>query len=348
MSEALTAEFVSIQKTEQRALDTSISSALEAQVRARIEARYTLALHRPRDLDRSRQELLKECQRPRFAEVARYSKPQGGGSVTGPSIRFVEAALRCLRNISTETTVTLDDDLRRVIRVEVTDLETNVTHPKEVVVSKEIERRNADGREIIRERKNKAGITLYIVRATDDEIMLKESSLVSKALRQLGLRLIPGDLIDEAMEEVVATQKRTDKTDPDAARKRVFDSFGSLGITPDALKQYLGHDVGPLDLPVLRELYTGIKQGDVSWSEVAASSEEPKSLKDKLAAKVKAEKADPKPDAQTEYSEGERLFKKLDEHNPELARAIWSKKISIADKIAELAKEVQSIEGGPA
>lgn len=62
---------------------------------------------------------------------------------------------------------------------------------------------------------------------------------------------------------------------------------------------------------------------------------------------VKA-KSDPKPDAQTEYSEGERLFKKLDEHNPELARAIWSKMMPMADKIAELRKEVTAIEGGPA
>lgn len=109
-------------------------------MRARIEARYKLAIHRPRDMDKVRIALLKECDRPRFAEVARYSKPQGATKVTGPSIRFVEAALRCLGNIATETTVTLDDDIRRVIRVEVTDLETNVTHPKEIVVSKEIER----------------------------------------------------------------------------------------------------------------------------------------------------------------------------------------------------------------
>lgn len=352
MSEVMQAEFVAIQRQEQRALDTSISNALEAQVRARIEARYTMAMHRPRDMDKVRISLLKECDRPRFAEVARYAKPQGTTKVTGPSIRFVEAAIRCLGNISTETTVTLDDDIRRVIRVEVTDLETNVTHPKEIVVSKEIERRNADGREVVRERKNKAGITLYIVKATDDETMLKESSMVSKALRQLGLRLIPGDLIDEAMETVVATQQKTDKTDPEAARKRVFDSFDSLGIGADSLKKYLGHDIGPLDLPALRELYTAIKQGEVIWSDLLAEREEPKGLKDTLKAKVAASKpASPKTE---QIAEAKRLRTKLDEHNPTLAESIWQElsnpftEAQYTRLINALAAEVQSAEGGPA
>lgn len=352
MSEVMQAEFVAIQRQEQRALDTSISNALEAQVRARIEARYTMAMHRPRDMDKVRISLLKECDRPRFAEVARYAKPQGTTKVTGPSIRFVEAAIRCLGNISTETTVTLDDDIRRVIRVEVTDLETNVTHPKEIVVSKEIERRNADGREVVRERKNKAGITIYIVKATDDETTLKESSMVSKALRQLGLRLIPGDLIDEAMETVVATQQKTDKTDPEAARKRVFDSFDSLGIGADSLKKYLGHDIGPLDLPALRELYTAIKQGEVIWSDLLAEREEPKGLKDTLKAKVTASKpASPKTE---QIAEAKRLRTKLDEHNPTLAESIWQElsnpftDTQYTSLINALAAEVQSAEGGPA
>jgi hypothetical protein len=357
MSEIIKAEIVEMQRYEQRALDTSISSALEAQVRARIEARYKLAIHRPRDMDKVRIALLKECDRPRFAEVARYSKPQGSTKVTGPSIRFVEAALRCLGNIATETTVTLDDDIRRVIRVEVTDLETNVTHPKEIVVSKEIERRSGEGREVVRERKNKAGITLYIVKATDDEIMLKESSMVSKALRQLGLRLIPGDLIDEAMETVVATQQKTDKTDPEAARKRVFDSFDSLGIGADALKKYLGHDVGPLDLPALRELYTAIKQGEVIWSDLMTEREEPKGLKETLKAKVSAAK----PTVQSgttptsaQLTEAKRLRTKLDDLNPELAERLWSEhrepytETQYQTLIEKLAAEVHSAEGGQA
>lgn len=59
-------------------------------------------------------------------------------------------------------------------------------------------------------------------------------------------------------------------------------------------------------------------------------------------------KADQKPDPQAEYEEGKRLFETLTNHNPDLARTIWGKQMSMSDKIAELRKEVQSAEGGPA
>jgi len=42
------------------------------------------------------------------------------------------------------------------------------------------------------------------------------------------------------------------------------------------------------------------------------------------------------------------LFETLTNHNPDLARTIWGKQMSMSDKIAELRKEVQSAEGGPA
>ena len=41
--------------------------------RAEIEARCVMALRRPRDLDTVRERMMKECARPGFAEVARYS-----------------------------------------------------------------------------------------------------------------------------------------------------------------------------------------------------------------------------------------------------------------------------------
>jgi len=63
--------------------------------------------------------------------------------------------------------------------------------------------------------------------------------------------------------------------------------------------------------------------------------------------KAPSQKTDQK-DTPADYEEGKRLFETLNNHNPELARAIWGKQISLSDKIAELRKEVQSAEGGPA
>ena len=63
--------------------------------------------------------------------------------------------------------------------------------------------------------------------------------------------------------------------------------------------------------------------------------------------KAPAQKTDQK-DATADYEEGKRLFETLTNHNPDLARTIWGKQMSMSDKIAELRKEVQSAEGGPA
>src|SRR5688500_14086726 len=59
----------------------------EAEARALVESRYVMALRRPRDWDQVRVNLMKEVERPGFAEVAWYRKPIGNG-VEGLSVRF--------------------------------------------------------------------------------------------------------------------------------------------------------------------------------------------------------------------------------------------------------------------
>lgn len=251
-------------------LEVTVSAALEAQVRAGIEARYTLAIRQPRDVDAFRLRLLKECKRPRFAEVARYSKPQGGTKIEGPSIRFVEAALRCYTNIFPEVSVVYDDPTKRVMRVSVTDLEANVTYNQDVTINKTVERSNKDGREVLGVRQNTSKRTVYIVAATDDEILIKQNSLLSKTLRTLGLRVLPGDIVDEAQDLILETQKQEDDADPDAQRKRLFDGFAEIGIMPDEIKTYLGREVGNADMRHLRALFQAVRAGEVNWGEVLA------------------------------------------------------------------------------
>lgn len=287
-----------------------------AEARARIEAEHILAKRFPRDLDLARTKLIADCRRPRFAEKARYRKPQGKKKnedngrweqafAEGPSIRFVEAAIRALGNLSQEARTIYDDQDRRKILVLVRDLESNSSMSAEIVIEKTVERHDATGREVVASRLNSYGKTVYVVRATDDELNTKQAALVSKAIRTVGLRLIPADLVEESMDLIVETQSRADKTDPDAARKRLVDAFDSVGVRPDALKAYLGHEVSgcsPAEILELRAIYAGIHSGETTWREVVESVEEPVEerqgpgvvdrLKDKLRNKGKAPKAD--------------------------------------------------------
>lgn len=279
------------------AAETS-STAIAAQAKAAVEARYVLALRRPRNLDVVRVSILKECKRPRFAEVARYRKPIGGGKIEGWSIRFAESALRCYGNAYPEITTVYDDAEKRIVRVSLTDLESNTTWSKDVVIEKTVERRQVKpGMEVLGSRQNSGGQTVYIVKSTDDDLLNKENSLVSKAIRNHILRIIPGDLLDEALEQVTATLKEGAKADPDAARKKLVDAFTSVGVPPDALANYVGHELGhlqPAELDDLRAIYAALVEGETNWrqvmdAKVAASGQESGEVKDQPAAQTKTE-----------------------------------------------------------
>lgn len=253
------------------------TSAVQAQAMASVQARYLLALRRPRNIEQVRQDLLKECRRPSFADKARYRKPVGGGAVEGPSIRFVEAALRAFRNIDQDVSILWDSDESRNVRVSVTDLETNLTYRRDIVIAKQVERKKPrPGQTVISERVNSRGQKVYLVEASDDELLNKEASLVSKAIRQLGLRVLPGDIVEEGMQTCLQTQIDKVKEDPDSARKRIADAFVSLGVEPSDLAKYLGHAIGkssPKEITELRELYESMRCGETTWGEVMGERE---------------------------------------------------------------------------
>lgn len=240
-------------------------------MKAQIEARYVMAERHPRDLDVVREKLLKECKRPGFAAVARYLKPVGKG-LEGPSIRFVETAIRLMGNIATEQITIYDDREKRIVRVAVSDCETNTVYFSDVPVEKTVERRSArDGDDVLRTRTNSKGNLLYIIAATEDDLLNKQNALVSKAIRSNGLRLVPGDIVEECMVEVLATQANEDAIDPEHQKRKIFDAFNVLGVGVDQLKVYLQHEAAqltPKEITDLRAVYSAIKDGETTWREI--------------------------------------------------------------------------------
>jgi len=216
--------------------DPAAFAAAEA-AKARIQSAYVVALNRPRNVDQSRDRILHACKRPAFAERVEFSKPVGGRQIKGPSIRFAELALREWQNIMTDVMVIYEDQLIRRSKIMVIDLETNASFSKEIQIAKTVERKAKGDREVISERTNTSGDKVYIVKATDDELSNKEAAAISKALRNEGLRIIPADIIDEAMDVARKTLADRDKKDPDAVKKALFDSFSETGVKPKDLQK---------------------------------------------------------------------------------------------------------------
>lgn len=262
------------------------STAIAAQSKAMVESRYIMAMRNPRNWDQVRSDLVKECNRPSFANntSAYYVKPIGKG-VEGLGIRFVEVALRCMKNVLVETTMMFEDETKEVHRVSVTDLEANITYPLDVRVSKTVERSkpNSDGT-YLSVRMNSYNKPTYTVLGTDDDLLNKRGALISKAIRTIGLRIIPGDLCDEAEEIIKRVRLNDAAKDPDAERKKIVDAFAAIGVTATDLTGYFGHDLAkcsPVQIVELRGIYGAVKEGDATWASVMENKQDQSTVKAK-------------------------------------------------------------------
>lgn len=259
------------------AMDAS-SAAAAALSKAEVEAAYTVALARPRDLNLARQRILEHCRRPRFAEAAKYSMPRGDKTVSGPSIRMAEAAAQALGNLRQTQSVVYDDDLRQVVRFVVTDLETNLAFSSEAAIDKTVERkRPGKGDVVLSERVNSRNEAVYLIRATEADVGQKVGAAASRAIRNAVLRLLPRDILEEAMETVDETRKKKNAEDPAAARKRLLDAFAGIGVGADELRKHAGQpldSLSPVQMDELRDLYTAIREGQTTWRDVIAQREE--------------------------------------------------------------------------
>lgn len=237
-----------------------------------IEAAYMVAINRPRNEAQARAELLAACKRPIFAGIARYKKPISGSLIIGPSIRFAEEAVRAFGNIHISKVTVFEDNEKRKIAIRVTDLEKNNSYDGEIVINKTVERKQLKkGQQAISQRVNSYGETVYLLEATEDELANKTEAQASKIIRNCVLRLIPSDVVEDAMAIISNTLEQQDATDPKAAMKKIYDSFTEIGILPAEIAKYLGHSrpqLNPQELGELRMIYTAIKNGETNWQSI--------------------------------------------------------------------------------
>ena len=263
--------------------------AVTARERAVVEAQYIIAERHPRTWMDVRAAMLSHCSRPRFAEIARYAKPIGKEKLNGQwvdkfargfTVRFAETLTQEMGNIKPETAVTFEDDLIRIIRISVTDLEKNIPRSREVTIAKAVEKRGKknragefeppEGREVISSRINSYGEPTYLVRATDDELRNRVNSEESKTQRDLTYKLCPRDILEDCEDAVRETNEKEDKRDPQAATKKLLDRFHEFGLMPSDIQNYVGKPIAQWtdkDRDELRHLGAAIRDGQTTFDE---------------------------------------------------------------------------------
>ncbi len=246
--------------------------ALAEQAKATALARYQVAIMRPRDPETVRTRLIRECRRPSLAKAAVYELPRGREKIRGPSVRLAEAAMRALGNVAVESVVVAETDDMRTVRVTVTDIETNMSISLDTVVRLTAERRKLrEGQDPIDTRINSEGKPVYLVRVSDSEQMQQQASAVSKAMRSAIFRLLPGGLLDEAMQICADVARKGAEDATEVERKKMVDAWASIGVEPHELADYLGHPLAQssaTELDAMERLFVAIREGETTWPEV--------------------------------------------------------------------------------
>lgn len=276
-----------IQRQEFNAIETRQDSELaktgaaEAQ-RAIVESAYTVALRRPRNMMTVRDRLLKECDRPRFADAAEYKLPfkkwnkdtrQYEEEIKrGLSIRFAESALSALGNIMIRSSILLDDDNKIVGEVFALDLEANVMHTEAFVTYKRIDKKEPGKYDDIVDRRiNSLGEETFIVKAKESDVEKNLRRALQKAKRNAILEIVPADIKEEVAEKCQRIVAQGIKDDPTSYMKRLADGFSGIGIGPELIEEYLGHpiaSVNPDEILELKGVFGAIRDGELTWSEI--------------------------------------------------------------------------------
>jgi hypothetical protein len=162
----------------------------QARAVAEVQAALVIAASRPRNELRARDRLLQACQRAGLASGAVYQYSCGGTAISGASIRLAETAARAWGNM----TYGFHEVSRRIGESDVVafawDLETNTKAERKFAV-----RHRRDTKQGGKDLKDERDIY---------ELMAKQAQ---RRVRAAILEIIPGDIIEDALEQCDITMK---------------------------------------------------------------------------------------------------------------------------------------------
>lgn len=245
MSTEISNIFGENQPTNQTRTTTDMVTTRQAQ---EVQAAMVVAKRFPRDEIESYNRILRACQRKSLAEQSMYEYPRGGQKVTGPSIRLAEALAQNWGNLDYGIIELEQKDGESQVMAYAWDLETNTRQTKIFSVPH------------IRTTK-KGNKTLTDPR----DIYEMVANQGARRLRACILGVIPGDVIDSAIEQCEATLK-SNNTEPliDRVRKMVKAFEDKFSVSKEMIEEFLGcksEAFSENDFIRLRKVYGSLKDG---------------------------------------------------------------------------------------
>jgi len=224
----------------------SSAQAQESKGVAEVQAQYVIAKKFPRNEHQAYVNIVDSCKRPLLAEQSCYAYPRGGQMVTGPSIRLAEVLAQKWGNCRVGIEILSQNREVTEARAYANDLENNYMVDSCFTVK--------------HQRTTKKG-----VQKLTDERDVRElvANIGSRHLRGCILRVIPGDVVEAAIEQCKKTMNSSDVPLKEQVNKMVV-AFDELGVKVEHLEKRLGHNLDATiqpEITTLKTIYKSIKDG---------------------------------------------------------------------------------------
>jgi len=207
-------------------VSTSGTQAIEAsRAIQEVQAQVVLAKQFPRDEDESLRRILKACGRKSVSSEAIYTYVRGSEVVEGPSIRLAEVIAQNWGNLQFGVRELSQENGFSEVEAYAWDLETNNRSSKIFRVPHKRHTRNGS----------------YDLKDPRD-IYETVANAAARRMRNCILALIPGDIVESAVEESKKTLK-ANLQDLPALVTKIQESFSKFGVTREKIEEKLGHNL---------------------------------------------------------------------------------------------------------
>ena len=240
--------------------DALIETSSQREI-AEVQAAMMLAKKFPRDPIAALERITNACARPKLAEAALYEYNRGGTDITGPSIRLAEAIAQNWGNLQFGIRELEQRPGESTVEAFAWDIETNTREIKVFQVPH------------VRYSKAKGNVKLIDPRDIYEMI----ANQGARRLRACILGIIPGDVVETAVQQCEETLKAKIKITPEYL-KEVIEAFKKFGISKEQIEKKIQRrleSITPAQVLRLHKIHNSLKDGmstPIDWFEVEIQS----------------------------------------------------------------------------
>jgi hypothetical protein len=239
----------SLQQFESRVPQTNLTGNIESnRAIAEVQGQILMAKQFPRDQIQARFNILEACKRRRLAETALYSYPRGGTQIEGPSIRLAEMMAQNWGNIDYGVIELEQKSKESIVMAYARDIQTNTR--QQVIFTVPHSRYS-----------RKRGNTILSDPRDIYEMIANQGA---RRLRKCILGIIPGDIVEEAVDACNRTLLGNNDEPIIDRVKKMVGTFAGVGVTQAMIEKRLGHKMEvtlPIEIVRLGKIYKSLSDG---------------------------------------------------------------------------------------